>query len=199
MAVKRTLIVRHGETDYNVQARIQGHLNVALNDHGREQAQALATYLADAPIGAIYSSDLVRAYETAEPLAKLKGLPIHADERLREINLGVFQGYSGSELRRSPQYAEAYERWRADASYIVPGGESFDQLGERTQAAWEEIIQKETVETVLIVTHGGNVRALLSRLFPHYDLPRIANTGITELSKDENQWHLGFLSETPHL
>lgn len=199
MAVQRVLVVRHGETDYNVQARIQGHLNVALNDHGRQQALALATYLADAPIGAIYSSDLVRAYETAEPLAFAKNLTIQTDTRLREINLGVFQGYSGDELRRSPQYAEAYETWRKDATFIPPGGESFDQLGERTLAAFQDIVTTENAENVLVVSHGGNIRSLLQRLFVDHDIPRIANTGITEIIVQDKQWRMGMLTETPHL
>ena len=199
MTVRRALFVRHGETDYNAQRRIQGHLNIALNETGRLQAAALAAYLADLPLGAIYSSDLIRAYQTAEPIAEEQGLPIHTDERLREINLGVFQGMTGDELRRSPHHADAYEMWRTDDSYAPSGGESFSQLGDRTLAAWEQIAQESQVEPVLIVTHGGNIRSLMMRLFPSDERPRILNTSVTELVQDDDHWVLRRYAELPHL
>lgn len=199
MTVRRALFVRHGETDYNAERRIQGHLNVALNETGRLQAAALAGYLADMPIGAIYSSDLIRAYQTAEPIAEALGLPITTNERLREINLGVFQGMTGDELRRSPHHADAYEMWRTDDRYAPSGGESFSQLGDRTLAAWEQIAQQSPAETVLIVTHGGNIKSLVMRLFPSDERPYILNTSVTELVQEHDQWILRRFAELPHL
>lgn len=199
MTVRRALFVRHGETDYNAQRRIQGHLNVALNETGRLQAAALASYLADVPIGAIYSSDLIRAYQTAEPIAEVLGLPITTNENLREINLGVFQGLTGDELRRSPHHADAYEMWRTDDEYAPNGGESFSQLGDRTLAAWEQIAQESQAETVLIVTHGGNIKSLIMRMFPADERPRILNTSVTELVQERDQWILHRFAQLPHL
>ena len=199
MTLRRALFVRHGETDYNAERRIQGHLNVALNETGHLQAAALAAYLADLPLGAIYSSDLIRAYQTAEPIAEKQGLPIHTDERLREINLGVFQGMTGDELRRSHHHADAYEMWRTDDSYAPNGGESYGQLGDRTLAAWEQIAEESEAETVLIVTHGGNIKSLMMRLFPAYDRPRVLNTSVTEIVKEDKQWFLRRYAELPHL
>lgn len=199
MTVRRAFFVRHGETDYNAERRIQGHLNVALNETGHLQAAALATYLADVPLGAIYSSDLIRAYQTAEPIAEKQGLPIHTDERLREINLGVFQGMTGDELRRSPHHADAYEMWRSDDTYAPSGGESYDQLGDRTLAAFEQICQESGAETVLIVTHGGNIKSLVTRLFPIEERSYILNTSVTELTKEDEKWIMRRYAELPHL
>ncbi|MCA9883250.1 MAG: histidine phosphatase family protein [Anaerolineae bacterium] len=199
MTLRRALFVRHGETDYNAERRIQGHLNVALNDRGHEQAKALAEHLTDLSIGSIYSSDLVRAYQTAEYIAERLSLPIITDERLREVNLGVFQGLTGDELRRSPHHADAYAMWRSDETYAPTGGESFQQLGDRTLASWQEISEASADDTVLIVTHGGNIRSLISRLFPMEERPHILNTSVTELHRNSDGWILRRYADLSHL
>eukprot|EP01031_Cornospumella_fuschlensis_P004484 gene4484-5592_t len=126
VGLTRVLAIRHGETAWNVDARIQGHLDIDLNDTGRRQALQLAQALAegDRP-EAIYSSDLSRARETARAISQACGLPLQLEVGLRERCFGQFQGHTVEEVRaRSPEMAE---RWRQrDPDFLPPEGESLD-------------------------------------------------------------------------
>ena len=119
----RILAIRHGETAWNVEHRIQGQLDLPLNEAGRRQVQRLALAVADEGLDAIYSSDLARAMETAQAVARGCGRPIVADVGLRERGFGTFEGLSYGEINeRWP--AEA-ERWRRrDPTFGAPGGET---------------------------------------------------------------------------
>ncbi len=202
MAVEQVLIVRHGETDYNVQRRWQGWLPTPLNAHGREQAQALAAYLRGHAIDAIYSSDSPRAYQTAQPVGMALGLTVQADERLREMNLGIFQGSTTEEnWKKYPVELEAYQADKMD--YVHPQGESRRELQERMYHAWEDITGKESGKTVMLVTHGGSIRLLLPKLFKDGVFEHgqfvVPNTSITTIERDGKGWRLVELGATPHL
>lgn len=150
----RFCLVRHGETDWNAQRRIQGNLDLPLNPTGLAQALAAARGLADAGIEAIYSSDLARARQTAEAAAQHTGLRVKLCEQLRERRYGIFEGLTYDEARR--QYPDVYSGFELrDAAFAVPGGESLQQLAARVETALRRIADRHPHQTVLVVTHGG--------------------------------------------
>jgi broad specificity phosphatase PhoE len=161
----RLILLRHGETDWNVEGRWQGQIDTPLNARGLIQAAEAARSLDHIPIAAIYSSDLRRAFETASQVASIKGLPVHTDARLRELHQGEWQGMLVSEIKN--RYTERL-RQRTKNPHMVspPGGESVQQVANRVLPCVSEIIKKHPQDSVLIVTHGF-VCALLHVYFNH--------------------------------
>jgi broad specificity phosphatase PhoE len=141
--VTTLLLVRHGETDWNAEGRLQGHSDRPLNDHGRQQAKALADRLAGESIDAIYASDLARAKETAEIVGERLGLPVVIDADLREKNWGNWEGLTGDE-RLNVEYA----------------GETTEEHRERTLRAVERIRERHPGQRIVVVTHGGSLRRI---------------------------------------
>jgi len=152
----RLLLARHGETEWNRTGRFQGHADPPLSEIGREQAVALAESLAGDGIRAIHTSDLLRASETARVVATRLGLPVVEDAGLREIDVGSWSGLTRDEIAaRDP---DGFKRWLRGE--IGHDGETREQLTERVVAAVERIAHAHAGETVLVVTHGGAIRAL---------------------------------------
>ena len=148
----RILLARHGETDWNLQRRVQGHSDTPLNETGRAQALALAETLAGAELDAIYSSDLARARETARVVAERLGLSVSVLPELRERNFGTWEGLTDTEiLARFPQAKSG--SW-GDA-------ETKEEMTERVLGALRRIAAAHPGGRVLVVTHGGPVRSLL--------------------------------------
>lgn len=147
------ILIRHGETDWNVAGRWQGQADVPLNERGHRQAQALAERLAGTALAAIYASDLLRARETAAALAQVTGLPVLLDPRLREIHQGACQGLSIAEIRaRFSAWLQARD---ADPLRVgAPGGELPVVAQQRVVAALDEIAARHPQETVAVVAHG---------------------------------------------
>jgi len=159
--VTTLILVRHGETDWNRDGRWQGHADAPLNDRGREQGRALANELAGEDIAAVYSSDLARARETAEIMAARLGGPVSVDRRLREVDVGGWSGLTMDEIEA--RFPEEITRWRAeDPHHAFDGGESYSAMGERVVAALEEIAANHPDGQVLVVLHGGPIRAVLA-------------------------------------
>jgi probable phosphoglycerate mutase len=154
--VTELLLVRHGETDWNRARRFQGHADQPLNDAGREQARELADALADEEIDAVYTSDLLRARETAEILAARLDAEVVALRELREIDVGSWQGLSWPEIEE--RHPDGARRWREDGQGW-DGGETYDELGVRIVAVLREIAARHPGQRVLVVGHGGTVRA----------------------------------------
>ena len=153
-AVTRILAIRHGETAWNVDTRIQGQLDVPLNDKGRWQATRVAAALADEGITALYSSDLQRAWQTAQPLAGATGLMPRPERGLRERAFGVFEGLTWAEIERD--HPEASERWRKrDATFGPEGGERLAEFYERCVACVTALAQRHAGELLALVAHGG--------------------------------------------
>ncbi len=150
----RVLAIRHGETAWNVDGRIQGQLDVPLNDMGRWQVHRLALAVSDENIGAIYSSDLLRAFETAQAVARGCDQPITTDPGLRERGFGIFEGLSYDEINlRWPVQAE---RWRKrDPDFAPEGGESLRQFSARGVGTVARLAALHPGETIAIVSHGG--------------------------------------------
>lgn len=154
MSQTNLLVVRHGETAWNAEHRIQGRLDVPLSPHGIRQAVRLADRLADEPIEAIYSSPLARARLTAEPLAGRSGVKITAEPRLCERSFGVFEGLTLDEI--AARHPEGFRQWRErDLDWAMEGGESGRQLIDRVLAALHDIVERHRGRTVLAVAHGG--------------------------------------------
>jgi probable phosphoglycerate mutase len=154
--VTTILLARHGETDWNSERRWQGHADRPLNEVGREQARELAETLTDRAIDVVYSSDLVRAHETALIVGQRLGLPVGVDAGLREVDVGDWSGRVHSEIEGLDP--DGYQRWREGGKGWA-GGESYEEMGERVVAAVLGLAARHPGETVLIVTHGGSIRA----------------------------------------
>jgi probable phosphoglycerate mutase len=156
------VVARHGETVWNTESRIQGHIDTDLSPRGLAQAQALANRLRDEPIAAVYSSDLKRALDTAAVLAHIRGLDLHTDARLRERSFGLFEG--STYLEAQANWPREWALWsRRDPAHAVPGGESTFQVRDRVQAFLASVLQRHAGQCVACVTHGG-ILDLLYRL-----------------------------------
>lgn len=200
--MKRLYLIRHGQTDWNIEGRWQGQLDVPLSEVGHKQAQALAEALQDRPIMTIYSSDLIRAVATAQPLAQAKGIEIRWDARLRELHLGVFQGLVHDEIRlKYPAEEQAMEADYMD--YVIPQGESRRAMQERAYAIWQEIVAREPGPEIAVFSHGGTIRMLLMKLFPEemerLTKVRIFNTSVTTIDTDGQTLRLVDLADVAHL
>ena len=154
MQATRIIAVRHGETAWNVDARIQGHLDVPLNGTGQWQSRQLAHALAHEPIAAIYASDLQRAHATAQAVADATGAPLVADPGLRERSFGALQGRTFAQIEA--EMPEQALRWRKrDPDFAPEGGESLTALRERIAATTHRLAAQHMGGLVLLVAHGG--------------------------------------------
>jgi len=153
------IVVRHAETTWNREKRMQGTTDTVLSDVGRAQAQALARRLANETFTALYSSDLSRARDTAQAIAELSGCELMLEPRLRERAFGVFEGLTADEIRA--RYPEEYACFASrDPDYEVPGGESARGFMRRCLGCLAEIAGRHAGEGVLVVTHGLVLDAL---------------------------------------
>jgi len=146
------LLVRHGETDWNLERRVQGHSDRPLNETGRAQARALAQQLAGEPVDAVYASDLLRALDTARPLAEALGLPVQTLPGLREKHFGTWEGLTDVEIR---------ERFPQSDGGPWGDAETTEDVAARVIAALHDVAGRHRGGHVVIVTHGGPVRAVL--------------------------------------
>jgi probable phosphoglycerate mutase len=155
-------LIRHGESLYNAEGRIQGQSDIGLSPRGLLQAEAIAARLADERIEAVFASPLSRALATAEPLANRLGLPVQCDDRLKEIHAGIFQGLLWAEIEaRFPDSARPWREQHPD--YVIPGGESRRSLMVRGHAALESI-RENPFRRVAVVSHGGILGAALKSI-----------------------------------
>jgi probable phosphoglycerate mutase len=155
MNATRIIAIRHGETAWNVDTRLQGHLDIPLNDTGRWQAQRAAQALVDEPITAIYASDLLRAYETAQAVANTQGVDIAKAPGLRERDFGAFQGHTFAEIEATQP--ELALRWRKrDPEFSPPsGGESLNRFRDRVMTCVDQLAARHPGELIAFVAHGG--------------------------------------------
>ena len=200
--VTEFIVVRHGETAWNAHGRIQGHLDSPLNEEGLAQALLVGDRLTREPFAHLYSSDLGRALQTVQPIADRSGRPVHTDTRLRERDLGVFQGLTGPECER--RFPEHYARFRArDPDHVIPGGESARRVYERVSAVFTALAREHTDVRVVVVTHGGVLDALYRfvqgiPLDRHRDFP-IFNASLNTVRCADGQWSLERWGDISHL
>lgn len=204
MQTTRICLVRHGETAWNAEQRLQGHADIPLNPRGHSQAQATARALADTPLAAIYHSDLQRAALTAQTIAAAHpGTHIEPLPALRERHFGAFQGRTRAE---SEQHApQAYARMRArEADAPLPGGgESLRSFARRIENALLDIARRHAGETVLIVSHGGCMD-IIYRLVTQRPLHTqrdfaLGNATLNWIEYAHGQWQLLDWDDARHL
>ncbi len=151
------LLARHGESDWNRSKRWQGFADRPLTDLGRRQAVELAARLEGTDLDAVYSSDLQRARDTAEAVARSKGLEVGTTPDLREVDVGSWSGLTRAEAEA--QYPDAYGRW-LQGGEGWDDGETYEELRERVVRAIQQIAKRHEGERVLVVAHGGTIRAI---------------------------------------
>jgi broad specificity phosphatase PhoE len=205
----RLYLVRHGETHSNRDRRFQGQLDVPLSPAGHAQAEALGRWLAGRPVrfGALYSSDLRRAAETAATVGAHLGLTPVPAPALREIDCGEWQGLTGAEIEA--RYPGGLQMWHDEAdTFCLPGGESVRDLQRRIVAFYQATVAPRRDEAVLLVSHGLALSVLIAPLLG-WDLVEawrerragMANTGVTVLARDpaHGGYRLDRLNSTEHL
>lgn len=203
MEPTRICLVRHGETAWNAEKRIQGQTDIALDQTGLAQAAAAARWLSRQPVAALYSSDLLRAKQTAACIADALNLPLSLLPAVRERRYGVFEGMTYDEARiRYPEDYHAFEV--RDPDYAFPGGgESLKQLHVRVTGQLQRLAADHAGQLVVLVTHGG-VLDIVNRFVRGnpLELARdflIPNAGINWLSVRGGRWTLDSWGETAHL
>ena len=203
MEVTRIIAVRHGETAWNVDARIQGQLDIALNDRGHWQARQVGRALADEPVAAVYASDLQRAWHTAERIAEAASAALHPEPDLRERRFGLFEGRTFQEIEQA--WPEQAQHWRKRVPHWVPpeGGESLQVVRERVGNAVHRIAARHPGELIVLVAHGGVLDAIY-RLANRMDIeaPRsweLPNAAINRLLWSPEGLSMVGWSDTRHL
>ena len=197
MGVQKILLIRHGETNFNSEGRLQGNMPVPINDLGRKQADALGRYLQGSSIDALCTSPIRLALETATIINAHLKLPLEEDIRLREIEFGIFEGFTFDEA--SLRFPDAVADW--DTSYLgyrVPDGESRQDVQLRMREAWDEITARVEPKTVALVTHGSAIALFLRFMFAHPPDAPIRNASITTLERREGIREIAGYAETPH-
>jgi probable phosphoglycerate mutase len=196
------ILIRHGETVWNQQRRMQGHSDSPLSETGMRQAGQLARRLKQITFNALYSSDSGRAHHTARSVAEVTGHDIVLEPRLRERHFGVFEGLTGSEIETS--FPAEYARFKTrDQAYVIPGGESALQFRARVFSCLQEIADRHGRELVVVITHGLVLDAVYrAALGIPPELPRIhelVNAGINRLRYDGGAWHVEAWADGSHL
>ncbi len=198
----RIYITRHGETDWNVQKRLQGQNNSPLTELGIQQAKALGNHLSGIELNAIYSSSSPRALQTAELIKGKRCSDIFPEDDLREINLGSWEGMLYSEVESL--YPENFDHfWNRPEQYIPSGGETYEALKKRISGKIEQIARKHQGGTVLVVAHG----IVLKTLYVYFrnqsitDIvhsPHPKSACLCMVEKENGVWNMMKWNETDH-
>jgi probable phosphoglycerate mutase len=202
MTTTRICLVRHGETDWNAEKRIQGQTDIPLNETGRAQALAAAFGLAHFRFSAIHASDLARALQTAGAAAERLGLEVRPTPGLRERHYGIFQGLTADE--GALRFPAAHARYAArDPDYDFETGESLRGFAARVAAAVDDLVRHHAGQTVLAVTHGGVLDIVYRRATGRpLETPRdftIPNAALNWFDFDVHGWHLVKWADRHHL
>ncbi len=189
----RICLIRHGETDWNVEKRIQGHLDIPLNETGRAQALAMAFSASHHHFHAIYSSDLGRAVETAQVLAQRAGLEAKPMPHFRERHYGIFQGITAREGQQ--RFPEAHARYQnRDPNYDFETGETMHALIKRISEGLAWLVAHHNGQTIAVVSHGGVLDILYRKATGlSLETPRdfvIPNCALNWFHIDGQGWHL---------
>jgi glucosyl-3-phosphoglycerate phosphatase len=198
VTLRRLVLLRHGQTDFNVAGRMQGHLDSVLTETGVAQVVRAAPELAKMAPERLVSSDLRRALDTADVLGAACALPVKVDARLRETHLGQWQGCSVAEIEAG--WPGAITTWRSDPGWAPPGGESRIEVVRRSRPVVDELDEEYATEasaTALLVAHGGLIAGLVSGLLglPTAAWPSIGGIGncrwaVLARRDDHPRWRL---------
>lgn len=198
----KVILVRHGQTEWNIHGKYQGHSDIDLSALGVEQANLLAQRLANQRIDAIYASDLKRAIKTAEGIANTHQLFVHIIPELREISFGDWEGLDYNTI--NSKWPGEVERFFKNAdSVVIPNGETFCEVEQRACTIVQKIIKQHPDQTIVIVSHGGTIRTLLAHAL-HIPLKYIwnirqDNTAVNILKYFDKQVVIELLNDTHHL
>jgi probable phosphoglycerate mutase len=196
------IVIRHGETEWNRERRMQGTTDTRLSELGRAQAQALGRRLASREFTALYSSNLSRARQTAEAIAVLTGRDVVTDPRLQERRFGIFEGLLAAEIRT--RYPEEHARFASrDPDYEVPGGESASAFTARCLGCLSEIAGRHSGEEVVVVTHGLVLDSLYRAAHGlGHGEPRplpLINASVNLFGYGGNAWRMVLWGDVSHL
>ncbi len=198
------IMIRHGVTDWNREHRFQGQIDIPLSLQGVQQAERLgASFRRDESISAIYSSDLSRAFSTAEPIARARGLPIVKAVGLRERSFGKFEGMTLAEIQRT--HADEYQRWRSrELDFAIDGGgESLNVFFRRVRETMVCLAEMHTGQSIVLLTHGGVLdcayRATGAVALTDPFRPELHNTGVNRLLYRSGQFELQSWGDIGHL
>ena len=196
------ILVRHGETEWNLEGRIQGHTDSRLTERGREEGRRVAERLANLEVAAVYASDLGRARETGEIIAAPHGLSVQTTPDLRERCYGEFEEKTLSQIREDDP--TAVERWLFDRQRLAPpGGETQQELSDRTMRALREIVAAHPGETVIVAGHGGPIKsavfAVLAVPVDSWDRTWVANGSVTVLRGRRDDLRVASFNDTSHV
>lgn len=206
----KIIMVRHGQTAWNLNGRFMGQLNIPLDETGLSQAALVAQRLRALRPEAIYASDLQRAWQTAQAIHRAMtadtsdgAVPeIIPEPRLREMSFGDWQGLTYAEIQ--VKYPEGAKAWESDlGSFCPPGGESLAQMARRVKEALEEILRRYVDQTVLVVAHGGTLQTLITLATGQtadkmWQFP-LKNTSVSEIEFYSNERLITLLNDTCHL
>lgn len=198
----KIIFVRHGQTLWNLEMKYQGHTDIALSQLGIEQAHRVSDRLNIEDFSAVYSSDLVRAYETANIIASKKNLTVMKDINLREICFGEWEGMTYAEI--NDKWPNALNQFFSDTTKItIPNGESFADLKKRSDIAINKILENHKKETIVVVSHGATIRAMICSAL---NLPldyvwriRQDNTAVNMVEYHKNNNVVTLLNDIHHL
>ena len=197
------LLVRHGETNWNREGRVQGyHADSPLTETGLEQARALARRMSTEALDALYSSDLGRTRQTVAPIMQSTSLPVYFDSELRERNYGTFEGKTFLEVERD--FPEAYAHFRTrDPHFAAAGGESTVQFHDRVIRAFERIASQAAGSRIAVVAHGGVLGVMYRRAMNiPIEAPRnytVANASISRFGYERGAWRILEWGDVSHL
>ena len=195
-------LIRHGQSTWNSERRIQGQLDPPLSAEGRRQAELLAARLGGRTFSGLYASDLKRAFETAEVVGASVGLEPEADKGLREVYLGEWEGLTTEEI--AARYPDMWAEWVEEPDWdVVPGGERAAAFDARVGAALDDIHRQHPHGNVLVVTHGGVIQVALHRIVgraSHGFFPfRIQNASISLIEERNGRSVIGGVNDVAHL
>ena len=198
----RLILIRHGESTWNRERRIQGQLDPPLSEQGHEQARRVAGRLARRRVEALYTSDLLRASQTAAPIATALGVEARPMKELREIFLGDWEGLHTDELAQ--RFPEAWDAWTREPSWdVVPRGEGASAFEARVASALEHLFESHSQGDAIVVTHGGVIQIALHSvvgrpshgLFPF----RISNGSVSIVERRNGRMVIATVNDTSHL
>ena len=204
MAITKLCLIRHGETDWNAERRLQGHTDIPLNARGVLQARQMAQALKNINLrfDVLYTSDLKRAADTADAVVKIFGVEAQVDSNLRERHFGALQGLS---IAEAPLLQP--DIWQAhiarDLEHNLGGGESIGQFALRVQGALDRILAKHAGKTILLVSHGGTLdmmyRIASKQSLSAEKIASVPNASLNWIIHSQGAWTVGQWADTQHL
>lgn len=199
----RIILVRHGETTWNIEGRFQGQMDTPLSEKGLKQGHMLAEGLRNIPFDLCIASPLQRSYNTGKFCADLHNIPVVTDERLMEINHGSWEGMLSKDI--AVTYADDFATWHTQPHLVTmpDGGESLEDVRRRVRAAFDEYVEKYPDKTILVAAHDAVNKAIICDLMgmgmEHFWQVKQDNTCINVLEYNDGAWRCVLLNSTHHL